>query len=133
MFYLRPSKASDYNDLVRLHKARGAKFPLPSKLSEVVVACDEQTDAVIGIVGSRETREEYLWIDPTWATPRWRWEMFYAAHEDMRHQLEEKGVEDVFVFLEPSTGTAFGRHLERKLGWKKSLWACFTRKVKNNA
>jgi hypothetical protein len=74
-----------------------------------------------------------LFIDPTWATPRWRWEAFVAAHEDIRQQLEAKNIEDAFVFLEPSTGVAFGRHLERKLHWKKSPWTCMTRKVKNNA
>lgn len=131
MYRLRPFRASDWESVRKLHEQRGFDFAIPKSLAEAAVIEDEETGQVVQIVATRETREVYLWLDPDWATPRWRWDAFTQAHEVLRLQLLQKGVEDVHVWLEPSIEKGFGRKLMRKLGWVKHLWQSYSLKLRN--
>lgn len=129
MYRLRPFEASDWESVRQIQAKRGYNFVTPERLAEAIVAEDEETGQVVGVLATRETREAYLWLDPDWATPRWRWDVFQQSHEAIRQQLAQKGVEDAHVWLEPSIEKGFGNKLMRKLGWVKHLWASYSVRI----
>jgi hypothetical protein len=127
-YRIRAFEPRDWTDLQRLHQERGFKFDIPPRLAEAIVVEDEATGQVVQIYAGRETREEYCWLDPGWATPRMRLAAFEEANALMQKVLKQKEIADSFVFVEPSLMPAFGRRL-KKLGWIQHTWPVFVRKV----
>ena len=112
-YRLRAFEPRDWAALESLHQSRGFKFDLPPTLAEAFVVEDEATGEVVQVYGGRETREEYVWMKPDWATPRLRLTAFEEANRTMVQVLKDKGIPDAFVFVEPSLLPAFGRRLEK--------------------
>ncbi len=91
----------------------------------MVVVEDEATGQAVQFIGTRATREAYIWMDPEWATPAWRFDAFKQGHEVLRQELVRKGIDDVWVWLSPEIAKSFGRRLVKQLGWVKHAWECF--------
>jgi hypothetical protein len=133
MYRLRPFEHKDWDAVRRLHEAAGNTFEVPRRMEEAVVAVDERTGEVVGVQGTRVTREGYVWIDHSWMTPRARWRVFEEMHEEIRAELDRKKVQDWHVFVEPAkTGghSGFAKRLMKRLGWIPAAWRCYSRKVK---
>lgn len=123
MYRLRRFRTSDWDVLQALHEKRGFDFPIPERLAEAVVVEDEETGKVIQILGTRETRECYVWLDLDWRTPRCRWDAFEVAHDALADMTRKKGIEDAKLW---TNFRGFARKLVKRLGWVKHEYPSFT-------
>ncbi len=88
----------------------------------------ESGNQIVAGAAARMTTEVFIWVDPAWESPRFRFEAFKFLHEQMRQELKEKGVEDVHAWVHPRIERAFGRRL-MQLGWQRPLWTDFVRSI----
>ena len=68
------------------------------------------------VAGAWRRAEVHMVADGSWSTPQARLEAFAELHEAMRGELRERGVGEVWTFMDDMK--AFGRRLQR-LGWQK--------------
>jgi hypothetical protein len=127
MFHLRSWQDSDQAALAELHEKNKFPYPIPTEMSEMVVVTDETTGAPVMFIGAKAIREVYMWVDPKWSTPIWRWTAFKVAHENLREQVLAKGITEVIAFIHARTPKGFGRRLVRHLGWVKLIADAFAK------
>jgi len=125
MYRLRGWQPTDEPYLKAIHEKRGYKFDIPDELAECVVVEDE-AGIPRQILGTRVIREAYVWVDPDWATPHWRWHALKDGTDRLRAYLASKGITDFFVSVPPQIAKSFGRRLVKSLGFVKHQWECFT-------
>jgi hypothetical protein len=130
MYRLRAYSPEDLPRLQEIHARRGFQFDIPDRLAEMVVVEDEETGVAVQFIGTKATREAYMWADPEWSTPAWRFDAIKVAHEALRQELERKGIDDAFVFLAPEIAKSLGKRLVKHLGWIKNTWDCFVISIK---
>lgn len=122
---VRPFEPRDWASLQRLHDQRGFKFDVPSSLAEALIV-ENESEEVVQVFGTKETREAIVWVDQNWATPGMRFAAFKDGEKLLHQAVKQKGVEEVFVFVEPSLMPAFGRRLE-KLSWVGCNRPCYVK------
>lgn len=133
MWVLRPFQPKDWAAVRELHEAAGATFEIPRRLEEVIVVEDEETKKIVMVTGTRVTREAYVWVDHGWKSPALRWRIFCEAHEEIRRELERKGIDDVHIWVEPAKNgkdSGFARRLIKKLGWFAPKWNAYSLKIR---
>lgn len=97
----------------------GFEFPDLSEMKTAWVVEDSEGN-VVGMAGARLEAQIFGIFDPDWGMPGERMQVFQDLHRPIAEKLEEKGVKEVYVALDPKF-PGFGRRLLR-LGWKKALW-----------
>ncbi len=122
MYTLRAFRPGDW---AALRAMSDGSFEIPAHMEETVVVADEETDVPVLILGSRVTREGYVWMRHDWKTPQLRWRAFKEAHDEMIRELARKGIEDIYIWVKPSSKGGhggFAKRLMRELRWQASSW-----------
>ena len=127
---LRRLQISDIERLRELHASQGFAYPFPDladpNFVEQWVIADEQGNPAQCLLARRTV--ELFWIaDPTWGTPRWRYESFRVMHEHMRLKLHGQGYRDAHLWVPPALVKSFARRLRNGFGWLRNDWLCLSR------
>ncbi len=127
---LRPLRESDIPRLRELYELQGFAYPFPEFASQPWAACwaiVDEADCVMEAVAARYTVELYLFADPRWKTPRWRFEAFRQLHEQIRLSLLALGLKDAHCWIPPQLEKSFARRLRNGFGWMRNGWLCLSR------
>jgi hypothetical protein len=108
-------------------------FEIPRRMEEAIVVADEETDEAVQILGTRVTREGYVWMRHDWKTPQLRWRVFKEGLDALIEGLRRKGIDDIHIWVKPSPkggDGGFAKRLMRELGWLASKWKNYSLKIK---
>lgn len=128
----RDLQPEDLPRLKEMFSRQGFDYEFPDVesaqfLVKRVVVDDDGT--VVSAVAARQTVEIYLLADPTYSTPRWRLEALELIHEDVRQQLESRGIYDAHFWAPPNVCRGFIRRMMKVFGWRKQIWQSYCRIV----
>lgn len=126
---IRTLNFADGEKLKELHAKQGFAYSLPSLDVMEVKRGYEVDGRIVAAILCRPTVELYMLSDPSWNSPRWRYEALQALHEDIRKELASAGYEDGFAWIPPQKEKSFIRRLCKSFGWVRAPWACVTRSV----
>ena len=130
MYRLRAFRPADWAALRAMHDGT---FSIPQRMEEAIVVADEETDEAVLILGSRVTREGFVWTRHDWKTPQLRWRAFTEAHEEMIRELGRKGIEDIFIWVKPAKNgghSGFAKRLMKQLKWEAASWMGYLLRIK---
>lgn len=125
---IRRYRHSDLDQLKEIHARAGYGFDLPDFAGLAVSRIIEDPEGnVVGLAGAQLEAQIFGVFDPRWGAPGERMQVFAALHRPIAEKLDEKGVKEAYVAVDPSF-PAFGRRL-LSLGWKKALWTHYFLRV----
>jgi hypothetical protein len=130
MYRERAFRPADWAALRAMHNG---DFEIPQRMEECIVIADEETDEAVLIMGTRVTREGYVWVRHDWKTPQLRWRAFQDAHNAVIEGLRLKGIEDFHIWIAPTKtdkDSGFAKRMMKELGWFKPKWKSYSRKIK---
>jgi hypothetical protein len=130
MYRLRAFRPADWAAIRAMHDG---SFEIPRRMEETVVVADEKTDEAVLVMGSRVTREGYVFMRHDWGTPQLRWRVFQEAHDTVIHGLERKGIEDIHIWVAPSPkggDSGFAKRLMKYLGWFAPKWKAYSLRIR---
>ena len=133
---VRPYMAEDLEQVKALHQAQGLAYELPDleAPSMLVRAVIEEDGRITDAAFLRKTSEAY-WIFSPQTSKRDRLGRMLVLSKELVDPAKRAGLEDVHAFVPPelvdeskSDGLKMHRTFLR-LGWSRSLWACYGRSV----
>jgi len=127
---VRDATPADLPALQAMHAALGSLYPWPDLTDETFMAVQvvEADGRPVMAVAARRTAEAYLLLDPSWATPGFRYQALERLQAVAMRRLKELHVNDCHALIPPVVERRFGRRL-LKLGWWRPTWPLWARKV----
>lgn len=106
---------------------QGLGYNLPNLDAMKVKRGFEQDGKIVAAVMCRPTVEIYLVCDPSWQSPRWRYEVMKVLQDDVERQLWREGFTDAVLWIAPEKEKSFARRLKRCFGWIDVPLKCMMR------
>ena len=127
---VRDATPDDIPALVGMHNALGSEYPWPDLYDGTFMAVQvvESDGTPVMAAMARRTAEAFLLLDPSWATPGFRFEAMRSLEAAAMRRLAELHVNDCHALIPPMVERRFGRRLE-KMGWWHPTWPLYARKV----
>src|SRR6185437_5546225 len=128
---VRDLVASDEARLRELHAESGIGYEFPALESPLFIVkrviADENGRPVIAAT-AKIIAETAILCDQNYLTPALRLKALEVLHEDMRQQLQAKGIDEVVAFVPPEK-KSFVRRMIKYFGWAKPNYECYARSV----
>lgn len=128
---IRGIRPEDINELRAIHQRMGFGYPFPDlAIKDIGMVLVDEQDKPVQAALVVPIGEAYFLMNPDWRGPRERFDAFVDLHEAMRQEVQSRGYAWVQADLPPEVEKSFGRRL-LNLGWIKSAWHTYARKVTN--
>ena len=129
---VREYTEADFSRIKELHGQSGFDYKMPTLSSDAFFSRRVvEGDDTIGMAAClRLTAEAFLFCDPRWRTPSWRFDALKQLCRICNDDAKQIGVQDVVAFLPPDIDGKFGKRLTQ-LGWDRARdkWTSYSKAV----
>lgn len=120
---------AEVEQLREFHRKAGYSSEFPDVAGMAIGRLVRDGDRVVGFIGAEMEAQVIGIFDPEWGSPHQRVKKFAELHLPMAEELEKRGINTVFVHIDPVYKN-FGRRMSR-LGWGRVRWDVMRMKVKD--